>query len=152
LQRAADAASPGDEASAAASLGGTLLAEGKTQEAVEVYFRGCDICSQHNLTALAPLVYKGLALALHRLGEKEQAYSAFRTARGFLNADGNAVGEAHLCDAFAMLLANDGRGDEAARIWRYMRGLYERMDDAALAGARSSGLQEVEAKLQHHGG
>jgi tetratricopeptide (TPR) repeat protein len=151
LQRAIERGSPPDEASAAASLGATLLTEGKVQEAAEVYFRGCDVCSQHKLTGLAPLLYKGLAFSLHRLGEKEQAYSAFRTARGFLNAAGNLIGEAHLCGGFATLLAADGRKDEAVRIWRYVRGLYDRMEEPALAEARSGGIADVEAKLRKHG-
>lgn len=151
LRRAAEAASRVDEASAAASLGATLVAEGKMQEAVEVYVRGCDVCSQHELTGLAPLLCKGLGLALHRLGEKEQAYSAFKTARGFLHADGNVIGEAHLCDALATLLAQDGRPEEAVRIWRYVRGLYERLDHPALAQARANGSAEVDAKLRQHG-
>ena len=48
-------------------LGNTLLAAGHTDASAESFMMGCQICSEHGLKELAPMLYTNFGVALQRL-------------------------------------------------------------------------------------
>ena len=139
LDAAEAADEPLEQAIGAYGLGNTLLAERRAEEAVEAFLRACDLCVAHQLNELAPMAYTNLGVALHRLGNFDQAFEALRVGSRFFRAQGNRPGEAFVCDNLAAMHQELGRPDEAARVWRYAQGLYEGITNPALQDVREAG-------------
>lgn len=151
LEAAEAADQPLEQAIGAYGLGNTLLAEQRAEEAAEAFLRACDLCVAHQLNELAPMAYTNLGVALHRLGNFDQAFEALRVGSRFFRAQGNRPGEAFVCDNLAAMHRELGRPDEAARVWRYAEGLYEGITNPALQDVREAGRADIRAKLDQLG-
>lgn len=151
IEAAEAAGEPVEQAIGAYGLGNTLLAAGRPEEAAESFLRACDLCVAHELKELAPLAYTNLGVALHRLGNFEQAFAALRVGSRFFKAQGNRPGEAFVCDNLAAMHQELGRPDEAARVWRYAQSLYDGITNPALQDVREAGSADVRAKLERLG-
>lgn len=148
VHEAGSSGAPVDQAVALYNLGNTLLAQGDNTAAVEVFAEGAELCNAHQLDQLAPMLFTNLGVALHRIGEVDQAFASLKTARDHFRADGNRPGEAHVCDCLAALYQEVGRAAEAAQAWRFALQLYEGITNPALADVRSAGRADILAKLE----
>ena len=151
LDSAISGSAPIEQAIAAYGLGNTLLAAGQAEPAAEMFMQACRICSEHKLNELAPTVYTNLGVALHRLGNFDQAFAALRVGSNFFRAQGNRPGEAFVCDNLALIHQELGRPAEAARVWRYALHLYEGIANPAMADVREAGRADILAKLARLG-
>lgn len=151
LDAAEAAGEPLEQAIGAYGLGNTLLAAERPEEGAEAFLRACDLCVAHGLNELAPMTYTNLGVALHRLGNFEQAFEALRVGSRFFKAQGNRPGEAFVCDNLAAMHQELGRPEEAARVWRYAQGLYEGITNPALQDVREAGCADIRAKLERLG-
>ena len=128
-------------------LGNTLLAARQTDAAVESFMTGCQICSEHGLNELAPMLYTNFGVALQRLGNFDEAFAALRVASRFFRAQGNRPGEAFVCDNLALIYQQLDRRTEAAQVWRYALELYEGITNPAMADVREAGRSDIVSKL-----
>lgn len=142
---------PVDRAIALYNLGNTLLAKGDHPAAVEAFAEGSELCNAHQLDQLAPMLFTNLGVALHRMGEVDQAFASLKAARDHFRAGGNRPGEAHVCDCLAALYQEVGREAEAARAWGFALQLYESITNPALADVRTAGRADILAKLERLG-
>ncbi|WP_026869418.1 tetratricopeptide repeat protein [Inquilinus limosus] len=151
LEAAESAGEPVEQAIGAYGLGNTLLAAGRPEEGAEAFLRACDLCVAHGLNELAPMAYTNLGVALHRLGNFEQAFEAMRVGSRFFRAQGNRPGEAFVCDNLAKMYQERGQPDEAARVWRYAQGLYDGITNPDLQDVREAGSADIREKLEQLG-
>jgi tetratricopeptide (TPR) repeat protein len=147
LDAARSGGTPAEQALAAYGLGNTLLAAGQAEPAAENLMRACDICCEHGPSELAPIVFTNFGVALHRLGNFDQAFAALRVGSEFFRAQGNRPGEAFVCDTLARIHQELGRPAEAAGVWRYALSLYEGIANPAMADVREAGRSDILAKL-----
>lgn len=139
---------PPVRAIAAYGLGNTRLAAGQAEEAVEMFMRACRLCSEHGLNELAPMTYTNLGVALHRLGEFDQAFAALRVGSAFYRAQGNLPGDAFVCDNLALIYQELDRPEDAAQVWCYALARYESITNSAMADVREAGRADILAKLE----
>ena len=151
LEAAETGGEPVEQAIGTYGLGNTLLAAGRPEEAAETFLRTCDLCVAHGLNELAPMAYTNLGVALHRLGDFDQAFAAMRVGSRFFKAQGNRPGEAFVCDNLATMYLEQDRPEEAARVWRYAQSLYDGITNPALQDVRESGSADIQAKLDQLG-
>lgn len=151
LREAEAGGSPGDQAMAAYGLGNTLLAAGQAEAAAETFMRACQLCAEHDLNELAPMAYTNFGVALHRLGDFDQAFAALRVGSTFYRAQGNLPGEAFVCDNLALIYQELGQIAEAEKVWRYALGRYETITNPAMTDVREAGREDILAKLERLG-
>jgi tetratricopeptide (TPR) repeat protein len=142
---------PADQARAAYGLGNTLLAAGQAEAAAETFMQACQLCAAHGLNELAPMAYTNLGVALHRLGDFDQAFAALRVGSTFYRAQGNLPGEAFVCDNLALIYQELGRPADAEKVWRYALARYDSIANPAMKDVREAGRTDVLAKLERLG-
>ena len=147
LQDAKATGGPIEQALAAYGLGNVQLAAGEAETAVETLLFACQMCSEHHLAELAPMAYTNLGIALHRLGQFEQAFAALRVGSTFYRAQGNLPGEAFVCDNLALIHEELDRPEAAAKVWRYALGRYDSITNPDMADVREAGRADILAKL-----
>jgi tetratricopeptide (TPR) repeat protein len=143
---------PNDQAVGLYGLGSALLAGRQPEAAAEAFMQGCQLCSEHKLNEVAPMLYANLGIALHRLGNFDQAFASLRVASSFFRAQGNRPGEAFVCDNLALMHQELGRPEEAAKVWRYALQLYEGITSPFMADVRDAGRTDILTKLARLGG
>jgi tetratricopeptide (TPR) repeat protein len=151
LQEAIADGTPTEQAMAAYGLANTQLAAGEAEAATQTFMQACQICSEYGLNELAPMAYTNLGVALHRLGEFDQAFAALRIGSTFFRAQGNLPGEAFVCDNLALIYQELDRHDDAERVWRYALDRYNTITNPAMADVREAGRADVRAKLERLG-
>ena len=132
--------------------GNALLAAGQVEPAAEVFQQACETCSAHTLHDLSPMAYTNLGIALHRLGQFDQAFDALKVAIAFFRAQGNRPGEAFTCDNLARIHEERGQHDKAERVWRYALKLYDDISNPAMQDVRKAGRNDILDKLERLGG
>lgn len=152
LARAEQQGVPADIALSRYTLGNTLLAAGQVEAAAEAFQQTCEACSTHTLLELSPMAYTNLGIALHRLGQSDQAFDALKVANTFFRAQGNRPGEAFTCDNLARIHEERGQHDKAERVWRYALKLYDGISNPAMQDVRECGRNDILDKLERLGG
>jgi tetratricopeptide (TPR) repeat protein len=142
---------PTEQAMAAYGLGNAQLAAGEAEAATETFLQACRLCSEHRLNDLAPMAYTNLGVALHRLGDFDDAFATLRVGSALFRAHGNLPGEAFVCDNLALIYQELDRPDEAARVWHYALGRYEKITNPVMADVREAGRADILAKLERLG-
>ena len=152
LARAEQQGVPADIALSRFTLGNTLLAAGQIEAAAEAFQQTCESCSTHTLHELSPVAYTNLGIALHRLGQFDQAFDALKVANTFYRAQGNRPGEAFTCDNLARIHEERGQHDKAERVWRYALKLYDGISNPAMKDVREGGRSDILDKLERLAG
>ena len=152
LARAEQQGVPADIALSRYTLGNALLDAGQTEAAAEAFQQTCESCSTHTLHELSPVAYTNLGIALHRLGQFDQAFDALKVANTFYRAQGNRPGEAFTCDNLARIHEERGQHDKAERVWRYALKLYDGISNPAMKDVRDGGRSDILDKLERLAG
>lgn len=152
LARAERQGAPADIALSRYTLGNALLAAGQVEAAAEAFQQTCESCSTHTLYELSPVAYTNLGIALHRLGQFDQAFDALKVANTFYRAQGNRPGEAFTCDNLARIHEERGQHDKAERVWRYALKLYDGISNPAMRDVREGGRSDILDKLERLAG
>jgi tetratricopeptide (TPR) repeat protein len=156
LAQAEQKGAPTDIALSQYTLGNAMLAAGQIEAAAEAFLQTCETCSAHTLHELAPMAYTNLGIALHRLGQFNQAFAALGVANTFFKAQGNRPGEAFTCDNLARIHQERGQYEDAAQVWRYALKLYDDISNPTQQDIREAGRTDILEKLgrldgEHHG-
>lgn len=152
VTEAGDSGTPAESATALYNLGNTLVAKEDLEGAVGAFGRAAELCTEHDLNALAPVVFTNLGIALYRSDRPEEGFASLKVARDYFRAMGNRPGEAHVYDCFANIHLEQGRQDEAERAWRYALRLYDEITAAEMQDVRDGGRRDILAKLERLGG
>lgn len=152
LARAEQQGAPADVALSRYTLGNSLLAAGRIEAAAEAFQQTCESCWTHTLHELSPVAYTNLGIALHRLGQFDQAFDALKVANTVYRAQGNRPGEAFTCDNLARIHEERGQHDKAERVWRYALKLYDGITNPAMKDVREGGRSDILDKLERLAG
>jgi tetratricopeptide (TPR) repeat protein len=152
LARAEQQGVPADMALSRYALGNALLAAGQIEDAADAFQQTCETCSMHALHEMSPMAYTNLGIALHRLGQADQAFDALKVANTFFRAQGNRPGEAFTCDNLARIHEEQGQHDKAERVWRYALKLYDGISNPQMQDVREGGRKDILEKLERLGG
>ncbi|MEL7466871.1 MAG: tetratricopeptide repeat protein [Pseudomonadota bacterium] len=151
VREAKEAREPVEVATALYNLANTYLARKEPERAVEALTSALEGCYFHGIDQMLALVYCNLGVALHRSGQKDDAFASFKIARDMFRAEDNIPSEAHVCDCLALLYYEDGRQQEAEGIWSYALSLYDRITDPLMQDVREGGRAAILQKLEHFG-
>ncbi len=151
VREAKEAQEPVEVATAMYNLANTYMARKEPERAVETLVGALEGCFHHGIDQMLALIYCNLGVALHRCGQKDDAFAAFKVARDLFRAEDNIPSEAHVCDCLALLYYEDGRQQEAEGVWNFALSLYDRITDPLMQDVRDGGRAAILQKLEHFG-
>jgi tetratricopeptide (TPR) repeat protein len=139
---------PQETANAYYTLGNTQLAQEDFLAAEDAYCKSIELCLDHEVNSLAPLVVTNLGVALHRQQRVEEAIQCFNTARNAFKAQNQLPGEAHALDCLASMYYAEERHEEAETAWLEALALYDGITSKAFSDVRRAGRQDLQGKLE----
>ena len=144
-----EGAEPTEIATALYNLANTYLRQKRAEEAVETLHRAIEGCIFHKASTMLPMLYCNLGVALHRAGEADMAFGAFKVARDYFRAQKNIPSEAHVCDCLAAMYLEQGKEKEAEQTWLFALHLYDQIKNPNMQKVRECGRAGIELKLEH---
>jgi hypothetical protein len=142
--------SPPESANALYNMGNTHLALGDLSEAEVCYARSVDLCVDHELNSLMPMVLTNLGIVLYRQKRLQDSTRSFQIARDVARNQKQRTTEAHVLDCMAKVCADDGKYAGAERYWLEALALYDGITSEFFVDVRESGRADILGKLELH--
>jgi tetratricopeptide (TPR) repeat protein len=139
---------PPEAANGYYNLGNTRLEQKNPPAAEDCYCKSLDLCLEHKIDSLTPLVMTNLGIALHRQKRMPEAIKCFRAARAAFRAQNQPPGEAHALDCLASMCYQENGYPQAEEAWLEALKVYEGITSDAFADVRKAGREDIIAKLE----
>ncbi len=133
-------------------LGVTLMKQGALDDAITELSQACDLACGEPVHGLAPTAFLNLAIALHKAGQFDGAFSSLRVANDFYAAQNNKAAQAHCADTLATIYQERGQKAEAEAALHHARSVYDSIDEPGMDDVRVAGLADIDEKLKRMGG
>lgn len=148
VQLAEAEGTPAELASACHNLGNSRLGLEDHQAAEDCFCRAADLCLEHDVNELLPIVLTNLGVTLYRSKQIPEAIQTLHTTRSAFLAMDQKPGEAHVLDTLAKIYQDVGLTEEAEKTWGEAIDSYQEITSDAFQDVRAAGVEDIQGKIK----
>jgi tetratricopeptide (TPR) repeat protein len=140
---------PAEMASACYNIGNTFLAQKRYETAEEFFLKACQLCLDHHIDAVLPLLLVNLGTTLYHQKRLDESVSAFEVAIQNFESQNLQPGIAHGYDCLASVYFSEKLYDLAEIAWQKALATYQKITSDAFQDTNEAGRKDIEQKLKH---